>query len=170
MEDCNSEIKREACGGILDPEQLRLIDQRKIESEIDIADRVYCPNPTCSALMAKQKLLKHTEESFLGAVQLGARKCMVCGTLFCINCNFDWHDNMTCDEFRKTQAYLTSDHAKFESVAESEGLKKCRVCSTIIERAYGCNYMICRCKHEFCYACGAEWTKKIQTCKCLRMN
>ncbi|KAG7564733.1 IBR domain [Arabidopsis suecica] len=170
MEDCESEIHREACVGILDPEQLSVIDQRKMESEINVRDRVYCPEPTCSALMAKDMLLKHTNEFFLGAEQLGARKCMVCGTFFCINCSFKWHYHITCDEFRKTQTYQISNHAKFESVAERHGLKKCRVCNTWIERVYGCNHMTCKCKYEFCYTCGAEWINKEQTCKCRLMD
>lgn len=91
IEDCESEIHLEACVDILDPEQLSVIDQRKMESEINVRDRVYCPEPTYSALMAKDKLLKHTNEFFLGAEQVGARKCMVCCTFLCINCNFKWH-------------------------------------------------------------------------------
>ncbi|CAL9236161.1 unnamed protein product [Arabidopsis halleri] len=170
FENCESEIHREVCAGILDPEQLSVIDQRKMESEINVRDRVYCPEPTCSVLMANDKFLKHTNEFFLGAEQVGARKCMVCGTFFCINCNFKWHYHMTCDEFRKTQTYQISNHAKFESVAERHGLKKCRVCNTWVERVYGCNHMTCRCKYEFCYTCGAEWINKEQTCKCRLMD
>ncbi|XP_020881851.1 uncharacterized protein LOC9313588 [Arabidopsis lyrata subsp. lyrata] len=131
----SSQIKprEETCAICYEDFQCDKMFERKMESEINMRDRVYCPEPTCSALMAKDKLLKHTNEFFLGAEQI-------------------------------------SNHAKFESVAKRHGLKKCRVCTTWVERVYGCNHMTCRYKYEFCYTCGAEWINKEQTCKCRLMD
>ncbi|KAH9247135.1 hypothetical protein BASA81_015278 [Batrachochytrium salamandrivorans] len=38
--------------------------------------------------------------------------------------------------------------------------KECIKCSTIIEKAGGCNHMTCRkCKHEFCWVCMGPWSE-----------
>ncbi|VVB02752.1 unnamed protein product [Arabis nemorensis] len=92
---------------------------REEESLIDVAERVFCPSITCSALMAKRELLKHSNMVFLGAEEVGFRKCTHCEFDFCRNCRTKWHYNKTCDEFRKTKDYKTSPQGEFNVVAES---------------------------------------------------
>lgn len=161
--DCRSEIQTESCACILDPKELLVIEQHKEKSLIHPRDRVFCPDPTCSHLMAKHTVLKYTEPYFLGAEESGARKCMKCGSFFCIKCEFKWHYGLSCEEFQKTASYRKSLQAQFESAAEREGLKKCRECSTVVERTYGCNRMICPgytlCHFYLTYFCYCLLTK-----------
>jgi hypothetical protein len=37
---------------------------------------------------------------------------------------------------------------------ESTDTAACPKCRSLIERREGCNHMVCRCKHEFCWLCG----------------
>ncbi|KAL6500576.1 hypothetical protein OROGR_027352 [Orobanche gracilis] len=141
---CKSEIQIETCAQILDPKLVEVMIQRRRESMINVSDKVYCPDPKCSELMVKHKLLKYTKPLFVGAEQLGARKCMKCGMFFCINCNVEWHYEMTCDEFRKSKSYQKSEQKMLESMAERKGWRKCRECSTLVELAEGCYHIICR--------------------------
>ncbi|CAH8360723.1 unnamed protein product [Eruca vesicaria subsp. sativa] len=45
---CKTEIQIEDCRCIADPGQIDVMIHRKIEEMIHVADRVYCPNPSCS--------------------------------------------------------------------------------------------------------------------------
>lgn len=54
---------------------------------------------------------------------------------------------------------------------EEEVKKKLRTCSKCQHGVYkekGCNHMTCisRCRHEFCFLCGATWTDKGCPNKC----
>ncbi|CAH8356020.1 unnamed protein product [Eruca vesicaria subsp. sativa] len=40
-----------------------------------------------------------------------ARTCVKCGLCFCKKCHVPWDDKKTCDEFKKSQSYLTSEAA-----------------------------------------------------------
>ncbi|KAJ4899134.1 RING/U-box superfamily protein [Raphanus sativus] len=141
---CMTEIRIEDCKPIADPAQVNLMIERKREDMINIADRVYCPNPSCSFLMSKRPLLMETRRVFLDAAESGARKCMECGFCFCINCATKWHYDLTCLQFRKTKAYKNSDRSDFEAAAERYGWKTCSVCQTTVELAEGCKHMTCR--------------------------
>ncbi|CAL8999751.1 unnamed protein product [Prunus brigantina] len=36
----------------------------------------------------------------------------------------------------------------------------------MVELDSGCYHITCRCGHQFCYTCGAEWKNKKATCDC----
>lgn len=36
--------------------------------------------------------------------------------------------------------------------------RQCSNCKFVVERTEGCNHMTCRCKHQFCYICGGDWS------------
>ena len=51
---------------------------------------------------------------------------------------------------------------KMSQFINDKNLQVCKKCGTVVERAEGCLHMTCRCKHQFCYACGSDWN----TCPC----
>ncbi|CAN8303506.1 unnamed protein product [Cochlearia groenlandica] len=165
---CESNIEIEDCKAFLEPPELAVMIQRKRESAIAYPDRVYCPSPPCSFLMSRHELLAYTTKSyFLDAEESGARKCMKCGFCFCINCDMGWHYNMSCETFRKTEAYKTSAEAEFEDAFEMNNWRKCKQCNSLMDHVGGCKHVICEwCKHEFCYTCGSEWIDQKATCNC----
>jgi hypothetical protein len=64
---------------------------------------------------------------------------------------------MTCAENR---AHNNADDREFEVTIAKAGGKRCSSCGATVLRTEGCNHMTCRCKHEFCYICGANWKPK----------
>jgi hypothetical protein len=46
---------------------------------------------------------------------------------------------------------------KFNMLAQQEKLRNCPNCKAWVQKTEGCNYILCRCKYEFCYICGAHY-------------
>ncbi|ESQ37473.1 hypothetical protein EUTSA_v10002469mg [Eutrema salsugineum] len=163
---CKSEVKMECCAKFLDPKLLEVMIQRKKEGSISVSDKVYCPYPKCSELMAKAEVLEYTKQYFVRAEQSGARKCMKCRQFFCMQCKVPWHYNITCDEFSRSKTYQNAGDGMLKSLAQSKRWRACVKCNNMVELVWGCYHITCRCGYEFCYTCGAEWKNKKATCSC----
>ncbi|CAN7019661.1 hypothetical protein BRARA_F00573 [Brassica rapa] len=160
---CEKELVLEDCRGVVDDDALNLIIHRKKEKAIPVLDRVYCPKPSCNFLMSDRDLLA-VDPRQKKSVE---RTCVECGLFFCKKCHVPWHYKKTCNEFKKSQAYLTSDTALFESLVKTQGWIKCPQCATVVQKNGGCQRISCRhCSHKFCYACGAACTRKKMSCNC----
>ncbi|XP_009148231.2 probable E3 ubiquitin-protein ligase RNF217 [Brassica rapa] len=160
---CENELVLEDCRGVVDDDALNLIIHRKKEKAIPVLDRVYCPKPSCNFLMADRDLLAIDPRQKKSV----ERTCVECGLCFCKKYHVPWHYKKTCDEFKKSQAYLTSDAALFESLVKTQGWIKCPQCATVVQKNGGCQRISCRhCNHKFCYACGAACTRKKMSCNC----
>lgn len=139
---CDKELVLEDCRGIVDDDALNLIIHRKKEKAIPVLDRVYCPKPSCNFLMSDRDLpLGFSIDPRQKAV---ARTCVECDLCFCKKCHVPWHYKKTCDEFKKSQSYLTSDAALFESLVKTEGWIKCPQCATVVQKNGGCQRISCR--------------------------
>ncbi|KAJ4915053.1 RING/U-box superfamily protein [Raphanus sativus] len=161
---CDKELVLEDCRGIADDDALKLIIHRKKEKVIPVSDRVYCPKPSCNFLMSDRDL--PLGFSIDPRQKLVARTCVECGLCFCKNCHVPWHYKKTCDEFKKSHSYLTSDAALFDSLVKTEGWMKCPQCATVVQKDGGCQRIKCRhCNQKFCYLCGAALRKKM-SCTC----
>jgi hypothetical protein len=126
----------------LDPKLRPLFRAKEIEFGTPPDDRVYCPRPTCSA--------------FLGALDAAQKKmvCTECHTAVCSSCKNTSHPGEACAENAATIA--------LKELAQAKSWPTCPGCHRIIELAYGCNHITCRCRTEFCYLCEARW----KTCHC----
>lgn len=134
--------------------------QRYVESTAP--NKMYCPKPACSQFI-NLGLLDTTEEDF-------ELDCPKCGTLICEKCKCEAHGDVSCAE-----ALHNKGAPQLDSMAESNDWRKCGKCGNFIELVYGmsstpiqtdsrigCNHMICLCRYQFCFECGAEW----HTCNC----
>ncbi|KAM6578801.1 hypothetical protein CsatB_030638 [Cannabis sativa] len=164
--ECNSVVAIDSCEKFLPPELVKVMDQRMKESAIPTTQKVYCPDPKCSALMSKNEVLEYTKTSFVGAERSGARKCMKCQKFFCIDCRVPWHYNMSCNDYRETSSYPRGDEQLLKSLASKRLWRQCAKCNHMVELLEGCYHITCRCGYEFCYTCGAEWKNKKPTCRC----
>ena len=109
-----------------------------------------CPTPDCAYVF-----MPNGQSRFL---------CSLCNQDYCLNCRVNYHENITCEEFQKSfkeSGYGESDK-QFFSFVKGNKFKQCPNCKYWVEKNRGCNHMTCRCKHEFCYVCGA----KHKTCNC----
>ncbi|CAK9314432.1 unnamed protein product [Citrullus colocynthis] len=165
-EGCQSTVSFESCDKLLPPNVIEIIQQRFKESSIPFSEKVYCPQPRCSALMSKTEVLEYTKDILENAEQSGARKFMKCHQLFCIKCKTSWHGSMTCEAYWKSSHNIQTADAKLKTLAAEKLWRPCARCSHLVELAEGCYHIICRCGYEFCYSCGAEWENKQPSCSC----
>lgn len=82
--------------------------------------------------------------------------CPVCGKHYCLKCQVEFHEGMTCEQYRKVNSPLSED-SQFLLMAQGSRFKQCPNCKFWVEKAQGCDHMVCRCKFEFCYQCGGVY-------------
>ncbi|PRQ33725.1 putative transcription factor C2H2 family [Rosa chinensis] len=162
-EGCESEVSIDSCETFLEPKLVQVMRQRIKESSIPVTEKVYCPDPKCSALMSKNDVLENTKNYFVAVEQSGVRLCMECHRCFCINCKVPF-DNHTCYDYKKSNP--SAEEQLVKSLAKKKHWRQCVNCSHMVELAEGCYHITCRCGYEFCYTCGAEWKDKTPTCSC----
>ncbi|XP_019099657.1 PREDICTED: putative E3 ubiquitin-protein ligase ARI4 [Camelina sativa] len=158
---CKSKLTFGSCVDLLTP-KLRKMWQRRIkEDTIPITQRIYCPNPRCSALMSIKEagvwiyFSKFTKEARV------RRRCFECGQLLCIKCKVPWHSDLSCDDYKKLGPNRTADDM-LKALANKKLWRQCEKCKHMIELLEGCIKVTCRCGHMFCYKCG---TSKAGACR-----
>ncbi|XP_078445591.1 E3 ubiquitin-protein ligase RSL1-like [Wolffia australiana] len=153
----------------LTPKLAETLAQRLAEAAIPADEKVYCPYPRCSALMARgeaRRLEGGSSSRGVAREDVGLRQCLVCKGLFCLVCRVPWHHGMSCEGYQWNSRQLHGEEARVEQLARAHMWRRCVKCSHMIELASGCFHVSCKCGYEFCYNCGAEWKKKKQTCRC----
>ncbi|XP_034218857.1 probable E3 ubiquitin-protein ligase ARI3 [Prunus dulcis] len=157
------EVNIITCKKLLSPELADVMIERIKESSIPVTEKVYCAFPMCSALMSKKEVLEHTKTSF---VSEGGRKCMKCQLYFCVNCKVPWHYDMSCYDYQRSETNSLAEEQLLKSLAMKKLWRQCSKCKHMVELDSGCYHITCRCGHQFCYTCGAEWKNKRATCSC----
>ncbi|XP_010043702.2 uncharacterized protein LOC104432845 [Eucalyptus grandis] len=163
-EGCKSDLNVSSCSKFLTPKLIEMMTQQLKEASIPVTEKIYCPYPVCSALMSKTEASECSTTS--GVARSGARKCIKCHRLFCINCKVPWHSGLTCLAYKVLHPLPPAEDAKLKSLASLNLWRQCVKCNHMIELSEGCYHMTCRCGYEFCYNCGAEWKNKKATCSC----
>ncbi|KAF2396064.1 hypothetical protein EJ06DRAFT_570529 [Trichodelitschia bisporula] len=106
----------------------------------DSGNRTYCSNKTCGKFIDPIHIVS------------GEASCP-CRTKTCSQCKNAHHDGYCSRVDERATAW---------SFAREQGWKICHKCGYIIELESGSYHIICLCRHEFCYSCGAAW----KTCNC----
>ncbi|KAH6836539.1 hypothetical protein C2S53_005158 [Perilla frutescens var. hirtella] len=162
---CKSMLELDICKKFLTPEFFDIMVQRVKEASIPPTEKIYCPYSRCSALLSKTEL-QGSKDNPDAIEVLGGRKCPRCSGLFCINCKVPWHSNMKCSDFKRLNPNSCKDEKKLKLLATENLWRHCPKCNHMISLSVGCYHIYCRCGHEFCYTCGAEWKNKKATCSC----
>ncbi|ERN14817.1 probable E3 ubiquitin-protein ligase rbrA isoform X1 [Amborella trichopoda] len=132
------------------------------------SERVYCPFPNCSVLLDRRQSLSNRASSSSQSEDMGSCvECPVCQRFFCYDCEVPWHSLMSCEEYQN-MPLDERDVGDFtlNRLAQHQKWRRCSQCRRMIELTQGCYHMTCWCGHEFCYACGAEYRHRQQTCQC----
>ncbi|KAJ7591758.1 hypothetical protein C8J56DRAFT_857347 [Mycena floridula] len=128
----------------IDSDLAEELSRKNIEYNVRPQDRVYCANPRCSMFIGGQERLTkpHAE-------------CENCYTRVCISCRDIEHPGQPC------QDHL--GEAEFMEIAQANGWQRCLSCTAMVELTGGCPHVVCRCRSEFCYRCGAAWRNHVCT-------
>lgn len=143
-EDCKSDLDVGSCGKFLTPKIMETMRQRIKEASTPVTEKVYCAYPRCSVLMSKTELLEYSTKHLVDVERSGARRCMKCNNLFCINCKVPWHRNMTCVDYKRLNPYPPAEESKLKFLASKNLWRQCKKCNHMIELAEGCFHMTCR--------------------------
>ncbi|GMH44954.1 hypothetical protein BSKO_12911 [Bryopsis sp. KO-2023] len=103
---------------------------------------VRCPDGECSGVLE----IPDDRVNFL---------CPVCVRLWCRNCEVEWHENMTCEEFQLARTGKEEDTAMMQMLNEGR-IKRCPKCQQhgMKEESEECNAITCQsCKCSFCWLC-----------------
>lgn len=141
---CNLELSVDSCRKFLTSKLIETMNQRIKEASIPVTEKIYCPYPKCSALMSKKEVSAYAENLFAGSQRSGARKCLKCHGLFCINCKVPWHSNISCTSYKMLNPNQPADDVKLKSLATRKLWRQCVKCNHMIELAEGCYHMTCR--------------------------
>ncbi len=82
--------------------------------------------------------------------------CDACNGRTCVTCMVVFHDGRTCREFGQEMRRRDGDSAASLQLIERV-CSRCPKCRWPIEKAEGCDHMTCRCGHQFCYRCLADY-------------
>lgn len=108
--------------------------------------RIFCPNSACSEFIPPRTKLdpKHPCDVI----------CRKCKTRVCVMCKQNAHAiGKDCPDDHELNEVL--------KIGEKSGWKRCYKCRALVELNQGCTHMTCRCKAQFCYACGAIWNSAV---------
>lgn len=159
VSDCNNGVlELEHCRMILPPDVFDKWGSALCESLILTSEKFYCPFKDCSALMI---------DDGGGGGAVAEAECPNCNRLFCARCKVPWHPGIQCSEFQK----LNEDERAREDImlmklAKEKKWARCPKCKFYVEKSEGCLFILCRCKHTFCYNCGAAMKQHYcQRCK-----
>ncbi|CAI0543922.1 unnamed protein product [Linum tenue] len=80
-----------------------------------------------------------------------------CTHEFCWNCSEDAHRPLDCATVLRWIRKNKSDSENVNWVLANT--KACPKCRHPIEKNQGCNHMVCKCRHHFCWMCLGDWKK-----------
>ncbi|KAG9003812.1 hypothetical protein FRB93_010828 [Tulasnella sp. JGI-2019a] len=137
----------ETAESALSPDLLNAWHHQKL---LDNLPKFWCPNLRCSELITIENEVEDVRAA-----------CPTCHTQLCVPCRTTWHENLTCDEYQQlpVDERMPEDRAVLE-LARVERWRRCPSCHVIVELTQGCHHITCKCKHEFCHRCGADWKGK----------
>eukprot|EP00816_Leptocylindrus_hargravesii_P005056 CAMPEP_0196808360 /NCGR_PEP_ID=MMETSP1362-20130617/8339_1 /TAXON_ID=163516 /ORGANISM="Leptocylindrus danicus, Strain CCMP1856" /LENGTH=225 /DNA_ID=CAMNT_0042182659 /DNA_START=609 /DNA_END=1286 /DNA_ORIENTATION=+ len=144
-----------------------------------INDVIRCPAPNCTALWLiphqyRRCKLKSEQSSLrliLGPGEDRRMSCDKCHAAFCGLCQRPWdllhnyksHSGRSCASYAKLCRQSGID-GEYTAAAFSVGARGCPGCTMRVQRSDGCNHMTCVCGTEWCYVCGARWSRRHYGC------
>ncbi|XP_057970214.1 E3 ubiquitin-protein ligase RSL1 [Malania oleifera] len=163
---CKYYISTTECRSFLPVMCYESLEKALAEANILNSEKIYCPFPNCSALLDPHECLPTRASS---SCQSDNRciECPFCQRFICVECGVPWHSSMSCEEYQNLPLEeRDAEDITLYHLAQNNQWRRCQQCRRMIELTQGCYHMICRCRHEFCYSCGAEYRDGQQTCQC----
>lgn len=117
---------------------------------------VYCPAKDCGEWIQPHMVQRDA------ATGRAVGTCPKCRKRVCYKCRDKFHGAKPCDK--------KGEEAMNDLIRKNQNFQRCYRCSTVVERAFGCSHMTCRCGAEFCIGCGEQWNWGIGGCNRCRMS
>ncbi|VVB12390.1 unnamed protein product [Arabis nemorensis] len=167
---CKHYLSVTECKSFLPVASFKSLEEANVRSKNN--GKIYCPYPNCSFLLDPREFLSSGRANTSASSSSQSEnsccvECPVCERFVCVDCGVPWHASMSCEEFQILPVdERHPDDITLHRLARYKRWRRCQQCRIMIELAQGCNHMTCRCGHEFCYCCGAEYREGQQTCTC----
>ncbi|CAK9146282.1 unnamed protein product [Ilex paraguariensis] len=153
--DCKSVLELDNCRSMIPNDALVRWDEVICESLILASQKFYCPFKDCSGL-----LVNDTDEV------IRESECPICRRLFCAQCYVPWHSGIECEEYQRlNEDERGREDLLMRELAREKNWMRCPYCKFYVEKTEGCLHMVCRCKFQFCYACGGKWSDTHSGCQ-----
>ncbi|GLU22554.1 hypothetical protein SLE2022_386200 [Rubroshorea leprosula] len=152
--NCKSVLELDALRPLLSKEVIIRWKDALCEEFIRPLPKFYCPFEHCSAMFVVDSEGEDIRQS----------ECQFCHRMFCAKCGVPWHPGVRCEEFKELDE-RNRDDLMLRKLAKEKNWGRCPHCKVYVERTDGCPHMTCRCKFQFCYGCGEEWTKDHGGCE-----
>lgn len=146
--DCDGKFTAAAMQTALEDDPRALRRFHELQAESLMRKPLHCPYKDCSELMDVH-----------GMDDCTPMACSRCRRELCLRCKVPFHSGLSCEQFQA----LPPEHRNKEDLellhlAHAERWRRCPACDHLVERELGgCNFLLCRCKHAFCYACGVAY-------------
>lgn len=130
-------------------------------------DTFHCPTPNCPYLFQYEFACNVPSPEKIGVRQKCKEcqkyfcrcskdiQCQVCNKPICLFCR-EIHPGLTCYQHNFNKG-LNSGFNQFVKFIKEAKFKKCPKCQFWVEKSTGCNHMVCRCTHQFCYECSGNY-------------
>ncbi|XP_037491090.1 probable E3 ubiquitin-protein ligase RNF144A-A isoform X2 [Jatropha curcas] len=157
--NCRAILELDICRSQLSKGVIDIWEEMLCKEMISEWEKFYCPFKDCSALLVN-------DSDCEGGEAIRESECPFCHRLFCAQCYVPWHSGVECEEFQR----LNEDERGREDLmvmelARAQKWSRCPHCKFYVERTEGCPHITCRCKFEFCYGCGSQWTASHSGCQ-----
>ncbi|RLN34535.1 hypothetical protein C2845_PM03G35510 [Panicum miliaceum] len=135
----NRALHPEVCKKSIDFAAFGSWGDRLTEAAIPASRRAYCPNRQCGVMLETT-----------GGKTPAMAFCPACSHPMCATCGTDW----SSDGSGQHDCTEGPSAVLVKKLAEECRWKQCPKCRMLVEKTYGCNVMLCRCRFVFCYSCG----------------
>ncbi|KAK2404944.1 RING/U-box superfamily protein [Trifolium repens] len=158
--NCKGLLELESCRSLLPKELIDKWYDSLCESLFVTVPKFYCPFKDCSAMLLDENEGGEEEED------IRESECPFCHRLFCARCHVPWHPGIGCEEYQKlTLDERGSEDLLVRELANQKQWRRCPKCKFYVEKNEGCLHITCRCRFEFCYACGEQWSSTHGGCQ-----
>eukprot|EP00727_Mastigamoeba_balamuthi_P011887 m51a1_g7320 hypothetical protein (485) ;mRNA; r:146763-148621 len=131
------------------PSDYARMRQRVTRSLVELSRRTrWCSNPrSCGRAI-----------EYRGSGSPSGPASCACGWRFCFLCSREWHSPVPCAVLQMWNDKSLDPDAQLSMDWVTANTKRCPKCGERIEKNQGCNHMICKCRHEFCWLCRGDWS------------
>lgn len=141
---CKSDLDVDSCAIFLTPKYLERLQERIKEVMTPFLEKVYCPNPECSALMSRREIFEHSRRHDINVALTPLRVCIKCNRQFCSYCKVPWHNQLSCMAYKRMNPNPPMEESKLKFLATIKMWRQCTKCKHMIELREGCYHITCR--------------------------